>query len=92
MNEDIYYPRQILLDANLSVGARLLYGVIFTRALATGNCKMTNRQLGDTIGLSIKRTSALVSELVRNNYLERVVVRDEKTNEVLIRKLFPLVS
>ena len=92
MNEDIYYPRKVLSDTNLSVGARLLYGVIFTRAMATGICDMTNQQLGDSICLSKLRASSLVSELVRKNYLERIIVRDEKNNEVLSRKLIPLVS
>lgn len=64
MIKDIYYPPQILSDTKLSGGARLLYGVIFTRSIATGNCNMTNRQLGKSIGRSVKRTSALVSELV----------------------------
>lgn len=90
--EDIYCPPQILLDTRLTASARLLYGVIFTRAIATGYCNSTNQELGNAICRSIKRTSALISELVLAGYVRRVVVRDPKTNEVLERQLFPLVN
>lgn len=90
MGRDTYCPQRVIHDRKLTPTARLLYGVIFTRAIATGYCNSANQELSDSICRSAKRTSALISELVRAGYIRREVVRNPKTNEVLERRLFPL--
>ena len=89
----IFFPPPLFLPGcPLSLSARLLYGVIFTHAMATGCCTDTNWQLAKFVRISSKRASALVSELVRHKYLKRIVVRDDKTGEVIRRELIPLVK
>ena len=90
-NQSIFWPRKITYDTTLTASARLLYGVIFTQAYATGYCYAVNQELGDSLSLSQKRVSALISELVNHGYISREIRRDPKTNEVLERKLYPLV-
>ena len=84
-------PASVRYDPELTASARLLYGDIFTQAYATGYCYATNQELGDSLSLSQKRVSALVSELVNHGYISREIRRNPKTNEVLERRLYPLV-
>lgn len=92
-NDGIYFPIALFAEGcPLSLSARVLYGVIFTHAMATGCCTDTNWDLAKFVRVSCKRASALTSELVRHRYLDRVVVRDDKTGEVIRRELIPLVK
>ena len=92
-DDKIFFPPSLFVaGCPLSLSARLLYGVIFTHAMATGCCTDTNWQLAEFVRISSKRASALVSELVRHKYIDRVVVRDEKTGEVIRRELIPLIK
>ena len=91
--DSIYFPISLFAEGcPLSLSARVLYGVIFTHAMATGCCTDTNWDLAKFLSISGKRTSALVSELVRHQYVDRIVVRDDKTGEVIRRELIPLIK
>ena len=91
--DNIYFPIALFAEGcPLSLSARVLYGVIFTHAMATGCCTDTNWDLAKFLSISGKQTSALVSELVRHQYVDRIVIRNDKTGEVIRRELIPLVK
>lgn len=90
-NNSTFFPPQVIHDTGLTAGARLLYGVIFTQAMATGYCYATNYELGVSVCVSGHRAQEFVRELDQHGYIRREVVRNKK-NEVEVRRLYPLVG
>ncbi len=83
-------PSVVLLDAQLPVSARLLYGVITWRCGRKNACTWaSNKELGQDIGLTAKRVSELVLLLQQRGHVETEIERDEETGEVLRRLIYP---
>lgn len=87
-----YMPNWILHDSTLPAGARLLYGVIVTRSLATGYCASTNNALGDSICVSPRRAQEFIADLIKRNLLTREIIVDPQTRITKERRLYPMKS
>ena len=85
-------PSVVMLDQELSLSAKMLYGVITWKCNQKAFCWLTNRSLGEALGLSQKRVSALLSDLERRGHIETELIRDEETGQVLKRYIYPVVK
>lgn len=85
-------PSVVMLDQELSLSAKMLYGVITWKCNQKAFCWLTNRSLGEALGLSQKRVSALLSDLERRGHIETEIIRDEETGQVLKRYIYPVVK
>ena len=85
-------PSVVMLDRELSMSAQMLYGVITWKCNQKAFCWQTNRALGEILGLSPKRVSALLSDLETQGHIETEIIRDEETGQVLQRNIYPIVK
>ena len=91
-DHEVGIPAKVRFDRTIPPASKLLYAEIMQQAAATGYCVLTNEELGVSINRSATRITALLSVLVSKGYIERIVIRSPKTNEVLCRKLIPLIG
>lgn len=84
---DTIMPIAVARDRRLEPSARLLYGIIFTMALEHGYCISTNRELSFHLRVSEGRVSFLLGKLEHLGYIEREMICDPKTQELMERKL-----
>jgi len=87
-----FIPTIVLKDGNLSMSARVLYGVITWKCNDKAYCWATNSTLGKEMRLSAKRVSVLLSELESQGHVEVEILRDEETNQVLRRNIYPIMK
>lgn len=85
-------PGVVMKDQELSMSARMLYGIITWKCNDDSRCWPTNRKLGEELGLSAKRISALLSILEARGHIETELVLDQATGEVLRRYIYPIVK
>jgi hypothetical protein len=85
-------PAQVMQDTRLSMSARMLYGVLTWKCGSQSRCWATNKKLGEMIGLSAKRISALLSLLEERGHIEMELICDSQTGQVLRRYIYPLVQ
>lgn len=62
----IFIPIEILTDTNLNIQEKLILSLI----KITNNCYQTNQSIGQLVGLSKGRVSAIISSLVAKGYVE----------------------
>ena len=62
-------PWFIILDRNICVGNKLLYGIIMLLSHKEGYCYADNKYLGNYLGVGPRRISSLLKELADNNYI-----------------------
>lgn len=62
----IFIPIEILSDLNLNLQEKLILSLI----KITNNCYQTNQSIGQLVGLSKGRVSAIISSLVGKGYVE----------------------
>ena len=63
-------PSVVMLDDQLSVSARMLYGVIVWTCNQNACTWASNRALGAYMGLSPKRISELIAQLEKQGHIE----------------------
>lgn len=85
-------PSVVMQDPELSMSAKMLYGIITWRCNKTAYCWATNRTLGEDLGLSSKRVSSLVSDLEDRGHIETEIITDEETGAVKYRYIYPVVK
>ena len=85
-------PAVVLKDETLSWSARMLYGIITWKCNEYAYCWSTNRALGNEMGLSPKRISALLSLLEERGHIETELIRDEETGQILRRNIYPIMK
>ena len=83
-------PAVVMRDSELSMSARMLYGIITWRCNENACCWPTNRTLGEELGLSAKRVSALLSLLEARGHIEMETLHDE-AGQVLRRNIYPIM-
>lgn len=83
-------PAVVMRDSELSMSARMLYGIITWRCNENACCWPTNRTLGEELGLSAKRVSALLSLLEARGHIEMETLCDE-SGQVLRRNIYPIM-
>lgn len=84
-------PSVVMRDSDLPMSAKMLYGIITWRCNEMAYCWASNKALGDDLGISGKRVSALVSTLEACGHIEVEIVRDRETNQVVQRRIYPIV-
>lgn len=62
-------PWFIILDRNICVGNKLLYGIIMLLSHKEGYCYADNKYLGNYLGVGPRRISSLLKELADNNII-----------------------
>lgn len=88
----IVIPSVVKLDAELPLSAQMLYGII-TWKCNKGACTWaTNRELGEDLGVSAKRVSALLSQLEERGHIETEIEYKEGTREILRRYIYPIMK
>lgn len=88
----IVIPSVVKLDAELPLSAQMLYGII-TWKCNKGACTWaTNRELGEDLGVSAKRVSALLSQLEERGHIETEIEYKEGTREILRRYIYPVMK
>jgi len=88
----VVIPSVVMRDPALSLSAKMLYGVITWKCNESSCCWATNRTLGDELGLSPKRVSALLSTLERQGHIELEIIRDPESNQITRRNIYPMVK
>lgn len=84
-------PANVRYDNKLSVRAKLLYGDILALRNKRGFCCEDNRHFMNLLHLSDSTVRRLLNALADRGYIRVEIVRDERTREVLERKIYPLV-
>lgn len=85
-------PSVVMLDDQLSISARMLYGVIVWTCNQNACTWASNRALGAYMGLSPKRISELIAQLEKQGHIETEVVRNTRTKEIEHRYIYPVVK
>ena len=88
----IVIPSVVALDAELPLSAQMLYGIITWKCNNYAYTWATNRELGEALGVSPKRVSALLSLLEERGHIETEVEYRDGTKEVLHRYTYPIMK
>lgn len=62
-------PETVLIDGRLSLGARVLYGVMMLYAWQTGQCWPTQATIADRLGCSERQVRTFIKELADCGYV-----------------------
>lgn len=88
----IVIPSVVKLDTELPLSAQMLYGII-TWKCNKGACTWaTNRELGEDLGVSAKRVSALLALLEERGHIETEIEYKDGTKEILRRYIYPIMK
>lgn len=82
-------PAAVRYDRALPPNAKLLYGEVAALAAKRGYCYARNSYFSALFGLSDRSVTRLLAVLARQGYLRIDILRDEKTNNVRERRIFP---
>lgn len=88
----IVIPSVVQLDTELPLSARMLYGIITWKCNSYAFTWATNRELGETLGVSAKRVSALLSLLETRGHIETEIEYKDGTNEIVRRYIYPVMQ
>lgn len=88
----VVIPSVVMRDPALSLSAKMLYGVITWKCNESACCWATNRTLGEELGLSPKRISALLSTLEEQGHVELEIIRDPESHQITRRNIYPMVK
>ena len=88
----IVIPSVVKLDTELPLSAQMLYGIITWKCNSYACTWATNRELGEALGVSAKRVSALLSQLEERGHIETEIEYKEGTKEVLRRYIYPIMK
>ena len=85
-------PYPVLNHPDLSDGAKLLFGRITMLQRSGGYCYATNEYLAEQVKKKPDTVSRLVSQLRNAGFLRVELIRNETTNEITERRLYPVVD
>ncbi len=83
-------PASVRYDQDLPPNAKLLYGEVTALSDKRGYCYAQNGYFSELFSLSERSVTRLFAVLVARGYLRVDVIRDERTNEVLERRIYPI--
>lgn len=83
-------PASVRYDQDLPPNAKLLYGEVTALSDKRGYCYAQNGYFSELFSLSERSITRLFAVLVDRGYLRVDVIRDERTNEVLERRIYPI--
>ena len=81
----IVIPVSILRDSRIEDSGKLLYGLVRSKAVGFGYCTAKNKEFAFQLNLSAKRVSFLLGRLEQLGYIQREIIRDMETNEIMER-------
>ena len=88
----IVIPSVVKLDTELPLSAQMLYGIITWKCNSYAYTWATNRELGEALGVSAKRVSALLSQLEERGHIETEIEYKDGTREILRRYIYPVMK
>ena len=88
----IVIPSVVKLDTELPLSAQMLYGIITWKCNSYAYTWATNRELGEALGVSAKRVSALLSQLEERGHVETEIEYKDGTREILRRYIYPVMK
>jgi len=88
LNYYLVMPCKVALDNNISNNAKVLYSLISGLCRQKGYCWATNAYLGDLLKKDIRTIRNWLKELIDYGHIVVEVIRDEKTQEVLERRIY----
>ena len=83
-------PASVRYDQDLPPNAKLLYGEVTALSDKRGYCYAQNGYFSELFSLSERSITRLFAVLVDRGYLRVDVIRDESTQEVLERRIYPI--
>ena len=83
-------PASVRYDQDLPPNAKLLYGEVTALSDKRGYCYAQNGYFSELFSLSERSVTRLFAVLVERGYLRVDVIRDESTQEVLERRIYPI--
>ena len=83
-------PWFIILDKNICVGNKLLYGIIMLLSHKKGYCYADNKYLGNYLGVGPRRISSLLKELADITLLWNINI-NFKEKFILMKKSLHLI-
>lgn len=96
MNEQPSYysilTANVRYDKRLKANEKLLFSEITALSNKNGYCIAKNSYFARLYDVAVETVSRWVSHLVKYGYLKREEIRDNKTNEIIERKLYPITN
>lgn len=83
-------PASVRYDQDLPPNAKLLYGEVTALSDKRGYCYAQNGYFSELFSLSERSITRLFAVLVDRGYLRVDVIRDDSTQEVLERRIYPV--
>ena len=83
-------PMEIFEDGRLNHAQMILYGIIFSSRKEHPYCLLKNRDFARIMNTSDSSILRHLEALERYGLIERQIIRDEKTNEVIERRIYIL--
>jgi hypothetical protein len=68
----VFIPREVLLDADISASGKIIFAIIQSLDNDKG-CFASNEYIGNMLGLSESSVRASIGDLVKKNYIHRVI-------------------
>ena len=72
MFSGVFIPREVLLDADITASGKIIFAVIQSLDNEKG-CFASNAYIGQMLGLSESSVRASIGDLIKKNYISRVV-------------------
>ena len=88
----VIIPPTVLGDERLSAGEKLVYGRVFGFMQKHGCCLASNDYLARYIGMSKNTVRNYLGKLYELGYLRHELIRDERNNEVIERRIYPALT
>jgi hypothetical protein len=85
-------PAQVRYDKNISANAKLLFAEITALSNKEGYCFASNNYFEEYLGLSTRSVQNVLKELKECGHIIIKVERDNITNEVVKRMIFPVTN
>jgi hypothetical protein len=81
-------PANVRYDSRLRPNEKLLYSEITALSNKYGYCTASNKYFANVYDVSTRAIKKWITDLERLNYITKQITRDEKTKQVLERKIY----
>ena len=83
---------EVRYDEDLTASAKILYSEITALANKDGYCYANNSYFSKLYKVSNVTISRWISQLVDKGYIKRIIEKKEGTNEIIGRRLYPVIN
>ena len=81
-------PAEVRYDKDLKPNAKLLYSEITALCNEKGYCWATNNYFAELYGTAKETVSRWISQLDKKGYVKIEIIKDDKTNQVIQRRIY----